>query len=420
MARYKWLLIAGFVFVCSGLSVSARPAAGESVKIVLNYPETGPYAKEGKDQWYGAELARKEINAAGGILGKEIVIRWYDSASNPNQTKQNLTQAIDQENVRMVFGGVSSAVAIAAAKLCREKGILFFATLTYSTTTTGEEGNSHIFRECYDSWMAAKALSSYLNRNFKNARYFYITSDYSWGWTTESSLRKFTGTEDTQVHPGIRTPFPSGFYDDALKKAEAAQPDVLVLILFGQEMANAARSATQMGLKNKMQIVVPNLALGMAERGTPKGMEGIVGALPWCWKVPFKYNYRRGIEFVKNFKKRFVRYPSTAAASAYTILYEYKAAVERAGTFETSAVIRALEGQPYQMLKDRQVWRAFDHQSVQSVYTVRCNSAETVLKDQYHLDYFTIIGSISGDEAAVTRAEWNAKRRAAGKATHLE
>jgi len=420
MARNKWLLIPGLVALCLGLTVSGRPAAGDGVKIALNYPETGPYAKEGKDEWYGAELARKEINAAGGILGKEIVIRWYDSASNPNQTKQNLTQAIDRDKVQMVFGGVSSSVAIAAAKLCREKGILFFGTLTYSTTTTGEEGNSHVFRECYDSWMAAKALSSYLNRNFKNSRYFYITSDYSWGWTTESSMRKLTGTEDKNANPGVLTPFPCGFYDDALKKAEAAKPDVLVLILFGQEMANAVRSATQMGLKNKMQIVVPNLELGMAERGTPEGMEGVIGALPWCWQVPFKYNYKRGIEFVENFRKRFVRYPSTAAASAYTILYEYKAAVERAGTFETSAVIKTLEGRPYQLLKDQQAWRAFDHQSVQTVYTVRCNSAETVLRNKYHLDYFSIIGSIPGDEAAVTRAQWNAARRAAGKATYLE
>jgi branched-chain amino acid transport system substrate-binding protein len=420
MTHHKWLLITGVIVLCLGLIVPATPATGDSDKIALNYPETGPYAKEGKDEWYGAELARKEINAAGGILGKEVVYRWYDSASNPNQTKQNLTQAIDQEKVQMVFGGVSSAVAIVSAKLCREKGVLFFATLTYSTATTGEEGNSHIFRECYDSWMAAKALSAYLNQNFKNAKYFYITADYSYGWTTESSMRKFTGTEDKNANPGILTPFPSGFYDDALKKAEAAKPDVLVLSLFGQEMANAVRSAAQMGLKNKMQIVVPNLELGMAERGTPKGMEGVIGALPWCWQVPFKYNYKRGIEFVENFKKHFVRYPSTAAASAYTIMYEYKAAVERAGTFEASAVIKALEGHPYQLLKDRQLWRAFDHQSVQTVYTVRCNSAETVLKDKYHLDYFTIIGSTPGDEAAVTRAEWNALRRTAGKPNRLE
>ncbi len=419
MTRNKWRLIFSALALLTCFAVS-NGLAGEVVKIALNYPETGPYAKEGKDEWYGAELARKEINAAGGILGREVVYRWYDSASNPNQTKQNLTRAIDQEKVQMVFGGSSSAVAIAAGKICREKGIIFFGTLTYSTTTTGEEANRYVFRECYDSWMAAKALGDYLNQNFRNAKYFYITADYTWGWTTEASLRKFTGTEDKDAHPGVLTPFPSGFYDEALKKAEQAKADVLVLVLFGQEMANAIRSAAQMGLKNKMQVVVPNLTLGMAERGTPKAMEGVIGALPWCYKVPYQYNYTKGIEFVENFRKRFTRYPSTAAASAYTIMLEYKAAVERAGTFDTPAVIKALEGHTYQHLKDKQVWRAFDHQSVQTVYTVRCNPADVVLKDKYHLDYFAILGSVAGKDAAVTRSEWNAVRKAAGKSIYLE
>ena len=123
---------------------------------------------------------------------------------------------------------------------------------------------------------------------------------------------------------------------------------------------------------------------------------------------------------MEKFKKRFNRYPSTAAASAYTIMYEYKSAVERAGSFESARVIKALEDHEYQLLKDKQVWRGFDHQSVQSVYTVRCNPAEQVLKDKYHLDYFSIIDSIPGEEAAITRAEWNTARRAAGKSIYLE
>ena len=149
-------------------------------------------------------------------------------------------------------------------------------------------------------------------------------------------------------------------------------------------------------------------------------MAGVIGSLPWTWKVPYQYNYQGGIDFVENFKKRFNRYPSTSAASAYTIMHEYKAAVERAGTFDTDAVIKALEGHEYQLLKDKQRWRAFDHQSIQTVYTVRCNPEEMVLKDKYHLDYFTIIGSLSGEEAARTRAEWNAARKAAGKPTYLQ
>lgn len=395
-------------------------AQQEVVKIALNYPQTGPYAKQGKDQWYAAEIARKEINDAGGILGKKVVYRWYDSASNPNKTRANLTRAIDQEKVKMVFGGSSSAVAIAAGEMCKKKNVLFFGTLTYSTATTGTAGHTHIFRECYNAWMGAKAIASYLRANHRNAKYFYITADYTWGWTTEASLRKFTGTEDKTIHTGILTPFPSGYYDEALKKAKQAKPDVLVLVLFGQEMANAVRKAHEMGLKNDMQIVVPNLTLGMCERGTPQAMEGVIGAVPWCYKVPYQFNYQRGIEFVEKFKKRFNRYPGTSGASAYTIMHEYKAAVERAGTFDTQSVIKALEGHKYTLLKDEQQWRAFDHQSVQTVYTVRCNPPDVVLADKYNLDYYTIIGKIPGRQAVRTRTEWNAVRKAAGKPLMLQ
>lgn len=415
--KWKWagvIVLLLLSFAADGL------AEKESVRISLNYPQTGPYAKEGKDQWYAAEIARKEINAAGGILGKKVAYRWSDSASNPGKTKANLSAAIHRDKIKMAFGGSSSAVAIAAGEVCRKNNILYFGTLTYSTTTTGKAGHRHIFRECYNSWMGAKAIGNYLREKHPKGKYFFITADYTWGWTTEASIRTFTGTKNRAKHPGILTPFPSGYYDEALEKAKAAKPDVLVLVLFGNEMATAIRRADEMGLKDKMQIVVPNLTLTMAERGTPKAMAGVIGALPWSWNVPYKFNYPRGVEFVEKFKKRFNRYPSTSAASAYTIMHEYKAAVERAGTFDTEAVIKALEGHEYQLLKDKQQWRAFDHQSVQTVYTVRCNPEDVVLADKYHLDYFEIIGKISGEDAVRTRSEWNDVRRAAGLPTRLK
>jgi len=94
--------------------------------------------------------------------------------------------------------------------------------------------------------------------------------------------------------------------------------------------------------------------------------------------------------------------------------------VERSGAFDSPAIIKALEGHEYQLLKDKQVWRDFDHQSVQTVYAVRCNPQAIVLKDKYKLDYFEILSSLTGEEAMRTRDEWNAARKAAGKPTHLE
>jgi branched-chain amino acid transport system substrate-binding protein len=403
-------------------SFSVNFAEADVVKIGLNYPKTGPYMVQGLDQMRATRLAVEEINAAGGILGKNIEVIARNSMSKPNISSRNATELIDNEGVKMILGGVSSGVAIAAARVCQEKGTVFFGTLTYSTATTGKEGLKHTFRECYNAWPAAKVIGSYLKKNFSGKKYYYITADYTWGHTTEDSMRKFTGTTDTSVHKRILNPFPGATLADfkkAIASAKEAKPDVLVLVLFGKDMEMAVRLATAGGLKKKMQIVVPNLTLGMAEGGGAKVMQGVVGALPWCWEVPYKYNYARGKEFVEKFATTYGRYPGTSGASAYTILYEYKAAVEKAGTFDSDAVIKSLEGHEYQLLKNKQVWRDFDHQSVQTVYAVKCKPQAEVVKDKYKLDYFEIIGSLGGKEAFRTRAEWNAVRKAAGKPAKL-
>ncbi|MBN2021305.1 MAG: substrate-binding protein [Pirellulales bacterium] len=417
MMKRCLVFLLGFCFMLSTV------ALGETVKVGLNYPKTGPYAVQGLDQWRAANLAVEEINAAGGILGKQVEIVWRDSQSKPDVATTNVIELIDQEGVKMVFGGSSSAVAIAAGKVCQEKGVPFFGTLTYSTETTGVDGHRHTFRECYDSWMAAKAIGSYLKTNFPNKKYLYITSDYTWGHTTEASMRKFTDTEDKNTHKSMTTPFPGAKEEDfkkAVAFAKMVKPDVLVLVLFGDDMVNCIRQATAAGLKSQMQIVVPNLTLGMAEGGGPKVMEGVIGALPWDWSIPYKYDYARGKSFVEAFSAKFGRYPSTSGGSAYTILFEFKDAVERANSFDGDQIVTALEGHEYQSLKDKQQWRDFDHQSVQTVYAVKCKPEAEVLKDKFKLDYFEVLSAMPGDEAVCTRAEWDAARKAAGKPTELE
>lgn len=414
---------ASIVALAAGVLVTGTALAQDAVKIGLNYPKTGPYAAQGLCQWRATELAIEEINAAGGILGKKIELVWRDSQSKKDVATKNVAELIDKEGVKMVFGGSASSVAVAAGEVCQQKGVPFFGTLTYSTATTCEDGHRHTFRECYDSWAAAKVLSEYMNKNFAGKKYLYIVSDYTWGHSTEACFRKFTNTEDAEKHKRMMTPFPGATEEDfkkAIAFAKMVKPDVLVLVLFGKDMELGIRQATAQGLKADMQIVVPNLTLDMAEGGGPKVMEGVLGAMPWNWQVPSKYNYARGQEFVDKFSKKYNRYPTTSGASAYTILFEYKAAVERAGSFDAAAVIQALEGHEYQLLKDKQCWRAFDHQSIQTVYAVKCKPEADVLKDKFKLDYFEIIASMSGDQAFRTRDEWTQYRVAAGKPKELE
>ena len=415
------LSIICFVFLVSFIFLpDSAHAAQDVVKIGLSYPETGPYAKQGLDQRRAADLAVEEINASGGILGKKVQLIYRDTKSNAKVARGNATELFDNEGVPMIFGGSSSAVAIATGEVALQKNRLFFGTLTYSTETTGEYGHRHIFRESYDAYAAGKVLSEYLKKNFAGRKYFYITANYTWGWTTESVLRGFTNTKDTVAHPEVLTELGAKDFTEALKQAKESKAGVLVLSLFGRDMEIAVRQADEMGLKKQMQIIVPSLNDDMAQGAGPEAMEGVIGSLPWIWNVPSTYNYPKGIAFVNKFESRYQRYPTTSGASAYVIMHQYREAVERAKTFETKAVIRALEGHSYTGVKDQQQWRAWDHQSVQTVYAVKCKPAAEVKKSKYRQDYFTIINVMKGEEAAVDKAEWTEIRDMVGMKPELD
>ncbi|AMQ90750.1 MULTISPECIES: ABC transporter substrate-binding protein [Marinobacter] len=411
-----------FLLTACLLLLGSSVVYAEALKIGLNYPQTGRYKDQGLQQRLGAFLAVDEINRAGGVMGQPLELVIRNSRGEPDQGAQNTAELIDREGAQMVFGGVSSAVAISSGKAARDRNRLYFGTLTYSNATTGSEGHSHMFREPYNAWMTAKALSQYLNRHHADQNYFYITADYTWGWSVEESVRKFSNTEDTEQHKGVKTPFPRALITDfrvALEQAAESDAEVLMLVLFGDDMVRALNAAYEMGLTKRMQVVVPNLTLGMARQVGPTIMEGVVGAAPWVWNLPYENNYQRGKDFVEAFSSRYEMRPSSSAASAYSIVYQYKAAVERAGTTNTRAVIRELEGHRYSFLKDEQYWRAFDHQNVQTVYVVKVKPREKIMADQFSSDYFDIIDSMPGDEAAQTREEWEARRREAGKPVSL-
>lgn len=394
-------------------------ASQDQVLLGINYPLTGPYSVEGLDQIRASQLAVDEINAHGGILGRRIRLVARDSASDVLRTRMNVNELIDMRCV-MIFGGSSSAVAITAADICQERNVPFFGTLTYSTANTMENAHRVSFRECNNSWMSANVMADWLNERFSGSTYYYITADYTWGWTTEQSLRQVTGTLDRCRHPVALTPLGTTDFRRELALAQAYDPQVLVLVLFGKDLAYALRQADEMGIKERCQVVVPNLTLGMAERAGAEAMEDVVGTVPWTWRIPYLYNFARGIEFIEAFVDRYRRYPSSSGASAYTIVYEYAAAVERAGSFDTDAVILALEGHSYQLLKDEQTWRALDHQSVQTVYMVRGNSRDRVLTDPLRQDYFTIISAMPGRDTVLSEDQWRAMRIAAGLPPELE
>jgi len=209
-------------------------------------------------------------------------------------------------------------------------------------------------------------------------------------------------------------------YREALNKAAASDAEVLVLVLFGDDLVRAMRIADELGLNKKMQVAVPNLTQSMVETAGPDIMRGVLGTEPWTWRVPELEGSVAGQKFVERYDERYQTHPSSSAASAYSIVYQWADAATRARSLNSEQIISALEGHRYSLLKGPQEWRAFDHQNVQTVYAVRVKPREEVLRDRFKQDYFEIVHRLTGDQAAPSQADWQAERKAASQALALQ
>jgi branched-chain amino acid transport system substrate-binding protein len=402
--------------------MTAVAQAAEPITLGLNYPRTGHYKEEGLAQMRGALLAIDELNQRGGVLGRPLALATKDTASRPEKAVRNV-DLLAASGAKMLFGGASSAVAIAASKQAAQHGLLYFGTLTYSNDTTGKDGHRYMFRECNNAWMSARALGLYLNKHLPEQNFFYITADYTWGNTTESSLRQNTGSLDSSKHPGVKVPFPDARqkdYQQALEQAASSNAQVLVLVLFGEDLVRAMRLADKLGLTKRMQIVAPNLTQHVVEQAGPGIMEGVLGTEPWTWRVPELEDSAAGKDFVKNFAQRYEMYPSSSAASAYSIVYQWADAVQRSQSLDSEALIAALENHSYTLLKDRQTWRAFDHQNAQTVYVVQVKSRNEVMLDPFKQDFFNIVDRLDQSQAVPSLEDWRAERTAAGQPLTLQ
>ncbi|MHC1743510.1 MAG: ABC transporter substrate-binding protein [Syntrophobacteraceae bacterium] len=395
---YSFVGVFVLVLLCGSWS---HGASENEVVIGLNIPLSGPYILQGKDQLNAYNLAKYEIEKQGGILGRKIRFVVADSQSNPKVAVENVKGFIDQ-GADMITGGSSSAVAMAVSKLCQENKKLFLSTLTYANEVTGKDAHRYTFRETYNAWMAANALSRHLNKNFSNKKYSYITSDYAWGWSTRDSLKKFTGTENaSDVLVPLGEPLGSPRYKEAVQKAVDAEADVLVLVLFGRDMMAALQQCTEMGVKQKMQIVVPNLELHMVLGLQNNAAGGILGAVPWYWEIPYLQNYSKGKAFVEAYKARYEKPPCSGAASAYTNMMLYKWAVEKVKSFDPKKIIPQLEGHSFEGLKDQETIRSWDHQAIQSVYVVKGRGDQV----KNFFDVFEVLETYTGEDLAQSREE---------------
>lgn len=369
-----------------------NPGNSSSVIFGFNVPQTGAYADEGADELRAYQLAVKHINGEGdggmlntmkplalkgeGVLGKKVEYVTGDTQTKSDAARASAKRMIEKDGAIMITGGSSSGVAIAVQSLCHEAGVIFMAGLTHSNDTTGKDRRKYGFRHFFNTEMSGASLGPVLESNFGNDRIAYhLTADYTWGWSQEGSIKKYTEALGWKTQAAVRTPLGAGDFSQYITPVLNSGADVLVLNHYGKDMVNSLTQAVQFGLREKQangkdfQIVVPLFSRLMAQ-GAGENIKGIFGSTNWNWSLEDEGSQA----FVKSFGAEYGFPPSQAAHTCYVQALLYANAVETAGTFNPCEVITALEGFKFDGTGNGPTeYRAEDHQCFKDVLVVQGN-----------------------------------------------
>jgi ABC-type branched-subunit amino acid transport system substrate-binding protein len=363
---------------------------GKTVTFGFNVPQTGAYADEGADELRAYQLAVEHINGDGdggmlntfsskalkgnGVNGKKVVFVTGDTQTKSDAARASAKRMIEKDGAIMITGGSSSGVAIAVQGLCQDAGVIFMAGLTHSNDTTGKDKRANGFRHFFNTEMTGAALAPVLKKNFGSDRVAYhLTADYTWGWSQEGSIKKYTEELGWKTAAAVRTPLGAGDFSQYITPVLNSGADVLVLNHYGRDMVNSLTQAVQFGLRDKQvngkqfAIVVPLYSRLMAQ-GAGENVKGIFGSTNWHWSLQDEGSQA----FVKSFGKKYGFPPSQAAHTTYCQAILYADACQRAGTFRPSGVGKALEGFKFDGLGNGPTeYRAEDHQCFKDVLVVK-------------------------------------------------
>ena len=102
--------------VCACVSVlAALPVAAQNISIGFYGPLTGPMSLSGIASKQGADLAIKQINAQGGVIGRKLVLVPYDDKSSPEEAVKGVTRMISSDKVQCIVGSLHSGNILASA-----------------------------------------------------------------------------------------------------------------------------------------------------------------------------------------------------------------------------------------------------------------------------------------------------------------
>ena len=331
------------IFLISCLVVGCGDLASKDIKIGVVYELTGNTASYGTSALNGAKLAFKQINADGGVLGKQVQLVIADNKGEPSEAANAMTKVITQDKVVAVTGFTVSSCGIAASTVAEANKTPFVAAATVNPKVTIDEVTSSVknytFRACFiDSFQGRVGAQFALHTlNAKRAAILVDnSSDYSKGL---AQIFKENFIADDGKIVGISAYLQKDQdYKSILTNIKALNPDLLYIPGYYEDVAKIIKQARELGLF--MPI------LGADAWDSPKLVEiGGAQALNNTYFTNFYSKEDENLEsnrFAETYQQEYGQLPDSMAAMGYDAAYLLVDAIQRANSTEPNKICEAL------------------------------------------------------------------------------
>ncbi len=312
-------------------------AGGDTIKVGILHSLSGTMAISEKSVVDAEQLAIEEINNAGGVLGKKIQPIVEDGASNWDTFREKATKLIDEDKVVAVFGCWTSASRKNVLPVFEQKDHMLWYPVQYE----GQECSQNIFYTGAAPNQQIEPSVDWLLQN-KGKEFFLVGSDYVFPRTANTIIKAQLAAKGGKTVGEDYLPLGSTEVTPIITKIRQALPN-------GGVIYNTLNGDSNVAFFKQMQGAglgpdrYPTMSVSIAEEEVkaigPEYLKGHYAAWNYFMTVDTPENKK----FVEAFKKKYGedRVTNDPMEAAYVAVYLWKQAVEKAGTADDLAKVRA-------------------------------------------------------------------------------
>ena len=371
--------------ILTGISGLAYAQQGAPIKIGIVTPLSGTYASIGQQVRWGVELAAKEINAAGGIMGRKVELLFEDEEANPAVATQKAEKLFQSAKVDFLAGTVNSGSTLAVGQVAERNNRLIATSVSFSDAITGDKCSPNVFRVNAKAGQQSAALAEWLPTFKQKARIFYLGPDYEMGRSTVAAFKSAAEKRGAVTAGEVFPPLDNKDYSSFFGQIRAARPDVLYTSTAGNDTVRLFSQMAEYGMTKNLAVVGASGTVTSQNMGAiAKAAEGFLTGVGYSLEADNPENK----QFIAAFNAAYKANPDLYGADSYGLVYFYKAAVEKAKSTDTDKLRAAMRGLEWTTPQGKKTMRAGDHQAIQDMFVVKLTNGK-----------FTIANRIKGDAA---------------------